>query len=509
MTSGWQAGTISPLAQVGKRSFKDSLGMLFTSLQYLIFLPLVVLLYWLVPKQWRLPLLLIASYYFYATWIPAFLLLIVGLTAFNYFLGASLHRAQGNRKALFIFGVVTNLVTLGFFKYTNFLLDTINSLLRITVHTNPGWQANIILPLGISFFVFEFIHYLFEIYRGNEPIRSFVLFALFAAFFPTQIAGPIKRYKDFQAQMQETKVLSLEFFDEGLPLIITGMAKKLLIANNLAILVDMGYTLPKEYGAAELWLFAYAFAFQIYFDFSGYTDIARGSAMLFGYHIPLNFNLPYIAKNMSDFWHRWHISLSTWLRDYLFIPLGGSRGGRWHTNRNLLITMALGGLWHGASWSFMVWGVFHGVALVVHREFASLKEKVQPLKVFVDSRLGNFLSMVLTFNAVCVGWVFFRIHDIGTASFVARRMLTMSPFYSNKATHSFLILRPDLPVIVPIALSMTAALVLTTLLIPENFKNRVATLLPVPARALYPALLVLIMLILMPDSQEPFIYFQF
>jgi alginate O-acetyltransferase complex protein AlgI len=454
-------------------------------------------------------MLLVASYYFYATWIPAFLLLIVGLTAFNFVLGRLVHNAKEHRKAIFITGVTANLLTLGFFKYTNFLLDSFNGLFQLTTHHSPHWQADIILPLGISFFVFEFIHYLFEIYRGNQPMKSLVLFALFAAFFPTQIAGPIKRYRDFEAQMMETQKLKLAYFDEGLPLIIIGMAKKLLIANNLATLVQMGYSIPGEYGALELWMFAYAFAFQIYFDFSGYTDIARGSAILFGYHIPINFNLPYIAKNMSDFWHRWHISLSTWLRDYLFIPLGGSRGGRWATNRNLVITMALGGLWHGASWSFLVWGLYHGLALVIHREFSAATAAMGALRTFIDSKVGNVVSTIFTFHVVCVGWVFFRIHDIGTASMVAKRMVLLSPLHTKAEAAGYLIMRPELPVIVPIAMALTMLMLLSTALFTPPVRARINSWLPVPVRALYPALLVVVMFILMPDSQEPFIYFQF
>jgi alginate O-acetyltransferase complex protein AlgI len=483
--------------------------MLFTSLQYVLFLPIVVVLYWLIPKTWRLPMLLVASYYFYATWIPAFLLLIVGLTLFNYVLGNFLSKATGQRKTIFIFGVAANLLVLGFFKYTNFLLDSFNGIAQFTTHHNPHLMADIILPLGISFFVFEFIHYLFEVYRGNPTMKSFVLFALFAAFFPTQIAGPIKRYRDFEAQMMETKTLKLEYFDEGLPLIIIGMAKKLLIANNLATLVSMGYEIPGSYSALELWMFAYAFAFQIYFDFSGYTDIARGSAMLFGYHIPINFNLPYIAKNMSDFWHRWHISLSTWLRDYLFIPLGGSRGGHWATNRNLIITMALGGLWHGASWSFLVWGLYHGFALVLHREFAAFKETIAPLKAFVDSKVGNIISTIFTFQVVCVGWVFFRIHDIGTASMVARKMVLLSPLRTKAEATGYLLARPELPVIVPVAVALTIMMLLSTAVFTPGVRAKLNSWLPLPVRALYPAMLVVIMFILMPDSQEPFIYFQF
>ena len=321
-------------------------------------------------------MLMLGSYFFYMSWIPAFILLIVPMTVFNFLWGKLLHQAQNNRKLIFGTGIAANLLCLGVFKYSNFIVTTVDSILHLVTRHNPHWSVSIILPLGISFFIFEFIHYLFEIYRGNKPINSFVLFALFAAFFPTQISGPIKRYPDFQAQMQTEKQLHLSYFNQGVPLIVIGMAKKLLLADNLAVLVQMGLSNPSMYGAPELWLFTYAFAFQIYFDFSGYTDIARGSAMLFGYHIPINFNMPYIAKNVSDFWRRWHISLSSWLRDYLFIPLGGSRHGKWLTHRNLFLTMALGGLWHGASWNFVVWGIYHGLCLIVHREFVEFKNSI-------------------------------------------------------------------------------------------------------------------------------------
>jgi alginate O-acetyltransferase complex protein AlgI len=483
--------------------------MLFTSLQYLLFLPCVVFLYWVLPRGWRLPLLLIASYYFYASWVPAMLLLVVGLTIFNFVLGRVLAKATGHRKALFVAGVAGNLLCLSFFKYANLILTTLCSVAKVAHAPVPNWHADILLPLGISFFVFEFIHYLFEVYKGNEPMRSFVLFALFAAFFPTQIAGPIKRYKDFQAQMETAQNFRLKHFEEGVPLIIQGMAKKLLVANNLAQLVDMGYSIPREFGAPELWLFAYAFALQIYFDFSGYTDIARGSAMLLGYHIPINFNLPYIAKNMSDFWHRWHISLSTWLRDYLFIPLGGSRHGRWQTNRNLLITMALGGLWHGASWSFVVWGLYHGVALIVHREFGSIKKRFAMLARIIDSPIGNAASILFTFHVVCVGWVFFRIHQIGTAWEVARRMVCMNPIRTAAEAPALLLLKSSLPVIVPITAIMTAVFIVSTFLLGDKQQRWLSAKIPIPLKALYPTTLVVLLILFLPDSQEPFIYFQF
>ncbi len=485
--------------------------MLFTSLEYLLFLPAAVLLYWVLPRKLRLPMLLTASWAFYMSWVPAFIILIAGMTALNYIWGGVLHRAQTNRKAIFGAGIIANLLCLGVFKYANFAVGSASTVTGWLTGHNPEWSVNIILPLAISFFTFEFIHYLFEIYRGNKPIDSFVLFALFAAFFPTQIAGPIKRYPDFVAQMKEdeTKKFKLSMLDDGVPIIITGFAKKILLADNLSVMVNMMLKEPLAYGAPELWLFAYAFAFQIYFDFSGYTDIARGSAMLMGYKIPINFNMPYIANNMSNFWHRWHISLSTWLRDYLFIPLGGSRDGKWKTNRNLFLTMALGGLWHGASWNFVIWGVFHGLALIVHREFCAVKEKFQPLNQFVQSKVGHVASILLTFHVVCIGWVFFVVHDVSTAFGIIKRLVLLKPIYTTAEQGHFLVLRPELPVVVTIAIGITALLLLCNFPVTWLNEKNVFRRAPAFLKAAYCCILILLMVTFLPDNSEPFIYFQF
>lgn len=471
---------------------------------------MTVILFWILPKSLRLPMLLVASYIFYASWIPAFLLLIAIMTVFNWFWGDILFKSAPERRKLFLgLGIAANLLTLSLFKYANFALQSAATVVGWTTHTQPHWAVNIILPLGISFFAFEFIHYLFEIYRGNKPVDSFVLFALFAAFFPTQISGPIKRYPDFVAQMQSEKPLRLAYFDEGIPLIIIGLAKKILIADNLAVLVQMGVDQPGAYGAPELWLFTYAFAFQIYFDFSGYTDIARGSAMLFGYHIPINFNMPYIAANIADFWHRWHISLSTWLRDYLFIPLGGSKQGKWNTGRNLFWTMALGGLWHGASWNFVVWGIYHGLCLIAHRQFQELKAKFEPLKIFTETTLWRYISIVLTFQVVCIGWVFFRVQDIGTAFSMVKKMVLLRPIYAQAEGHAFLVLKETLPVIVLITLFMVAALLLLNLPVSYLNEKKVFQKLPAVLKAAFCTVLILAMVTFQPDNSAPFIYFQF
>ncbi|MEZ4489175.1 MAG: MBOAT family O-acyltransferase [Cyanobacteriota/Melainabacteria group bacterium] len=443
------------------------------------------------------------------SWIPAFVFLIFGMTVVNWIWGNVLYRSDKHRKLIFGLGIALNLLCLGVFKYADFAVSSLDSSIGLLTGNNPGWAVQIILPLAISFFTFEFIHYLFDIYRGNKPIDSFILFALFAAFFPTQIAGPIKRYPDFAAQMKKDKPLRLSYFDTGIPLIVIGLAKKILIADNLAVFVDMGYKVPGAFGAPELWLFAYAFAFQIYFDFSGYTDVARGSARLFGYDIPINFNMPYIANNMSNFWHRWHISLSTWLRDYLFIPLGGSRGSKWITNRNLFLTMTLGGLWHGASWNFVVWGIYHGLALVVHREFSELKNSIKPLKNFFESKAGKAFSIFLTFHAVCIGWVFFRVQDIGTAFSIITKMLSFKQIYSGAAAHSFLVLEPHLPVISITATVMVLILLLLNIPVSRLNEKEIFKKAPAPVKGVFLTALILLMIIFLPDGSQPFIYFQF
>lgn len=480
--------------------------MLFASFSYLLFLPMVVLFYWCLPPRFRLHMLLVASYFFYMSWIPAFIFLILGMTTFNWLWGSLIHSKSGNiKKWLFSIGIAANLLCLAYFKYAGFLVGSVNSLIEKTTGYVPGYSIDIILPLAISFFTFEFIHYLFDIYRGSKPIKCFVLFALFAAFFPTQIAGPIKRFQDFAAQMKEEKNLKLRYFDDGVPLIILGLAKKVLLADNLAILVNMGYKSPGDFSSPELWLFAYAFAFQIYFDFSGYTDIARGSAMLFGYKIPINFNLPYIASNISNFWHRWHISLSTWLRDYLYIPLGGSRDGKWITNRNLFLTMALGGLWHGASWNFVVWGVYHGIALIIHREFSKFLELFPNLSKYKGSKIYMFTAMIFTFHVVCIGWVFFRIQDIDTAFQVIKRMILFKSTLPLELT----ILQPHLPIIVPVTTIMVLLLVVFNIPVSQLNERRFFQSIPPISRAIFCASLLFLMVIFLPEYSEPFIYFQF
>lgn len=486
--------------------------MLFNSLAYLIFLPTVVLLFWLSPKLIRTGLLLVASYVFYMSWKPIYGILIAGLTLANYFFGLLIDRhAPGTlaRKGWMVAAVSANLLSLAYFKYTYFLFDLTNDALKPFGQHLPSLPMQIILPLGISFFVFEFIHYVVDVYKGGKPVRSLLDFSLFASFFPTQIAGPIKRYQDFIPQLSETQRFKLSYLDEGLWLILFGLFKKVLFADNLATVVASGFERPDLLTGADLWLVCYAFAFQIYFDFSGYTDIARGSALLFGYKVPVNFNLPYLANSIADFWHRWHISLSTWLRDYLYIPLGGSRCSKWFNYRNLFLTMALGGLWHGASMHFLVWGAYQGLMLILHKEWRNMAELYPTLKTWTESKLFHVFSIVLTFHVVCIGWVFFRAESIESALSIISKLCFLESIAHIPAWQFTIMNLPD-PVIFMVLPLILAILFAGQLLAAYlNTKSLPALKLPLFARAMAMALLIAGLIVLSPDTSPKFIYFQF
>jgi alginate O-acetyltransferase complex protein AlgI len=415
--------------------------VLFNSLQYGAFFAVVLALHWLMPQRWRRPFLLLASYYFYASAIPQYILLILGLTVFNYVMGLVIARLAGRwRTAALWLAIVGNLGTLGYFKYAQLLTTTAERLLSPLPLLGPLFHdpitLNILLPLGISFFSFEFIHYVVEVHRGLQPMRDPVDFALFAAFFPTQIAGPIKRFPDFVKQLQHPLRLRDVDANRGVWLILRGLVKKVIVADVLAPLVAYAFATPATLGAETAWLAVFAFATQIYCDFSGYTDIGRGSATLLGYSVPENFASPYQATSPAEFWHRWHMSLSTWLRDYLYIPLGGSRVTRWRVYVNLMLTMALGGLWHGASWHFVVWGVYQGVLLCAHRFWERTIGRTVTYQRAMRFVPLDFLRRPVTLVLVCVGWVFFRADTLTGAFQMLRSMVDFSrPLTAGNQAH--------------------------------------------------------------------------
>lgn len=394
--------------------------MVYNSLTFLIFFVIVMAGYWCIPShRARLGWLLVASWLFYAAWYPAYLLLMLAATYFCYLaaigIADNLDRKPERAKWILTCTVVANLLNLAFFKYLDFGLTSAGTLW--TWATGEAWvppRLGIFLPLGISFYTFQLIGYVVDVYRGHTAaIRNPWKMSLFATFFPQLIAGPIVRTQDFLPQLETKRMFSAPQCLHGLDLIAVGLIKKVLVADQLAPFVDRTFADPATAGGLGALLAVYAYAIQIYCDFSGYTDIGRGCAFMLGYTLPSNFNYPYLACNLSDFWRRWHITLSLWLRDYLYIPLGGSRGSEWSIYRNLILTMVLGGLWHGASATFVVWGLFHGVLLAVNRLAHSLA-KVHVNEPLFTGRTYRVLATVATFHAVCVGWVFFRAPDFTT-----------------------------------------------------------------------------------------------
>ncbi|HEY9787383.1 MAG TPA: MBOAT family O-acyltransferase [Candidatus Obscuribacterales bacterium] len=405
--------------------------MLFNSISYFIFFPVVLIAYWASPFWLKKPVLLIASYLFYMNWIPKYGILVAALTLFNYVTGLAIEKFRQKSKVILVAGLVANLACLVYFKYIDFFLATIvdstnciTSALHLPIGQLHARAFDVILPLGISFFVFEFIHYLVDVAKGTRAVRNPVDFALFAAFFPSQIAGPIKRFQDFLQQINpaDGSAIRLRSHDlrAGIALILQGLFKKVAIADNLAVIVNAGFHPAVNLSTTDAWIAATGFALQIYFDFSGYTDMGRGSALMLGISLPDNFNFPYLAMSISDFWRRWHISLSTWLRDYLYIPLGG---GRAHKIRNLLLTMLLGGLWHGAATHFVIWGAYHGCLLALNHKYDDLVAKTGALRAFHGTSLGRLLSVMATFFMVLSGWVLFRADTMPQALSMVHNML--------------------------------------------------------------------------------------
>ncbi len=381
--------------------------MVFSSNVFLfLFLPVFLGLYYLSGERYRNLLLLVASYIFYAWWRIDFLTLFVAVTLFNYWIGLRIGtagvRTRGAQKWL-IFGVVVDLCVLGYFKYANFGVDSLNAIIT-SFGLEPFVLTHILLPIGISFYIFESISYIIDVYRGDTPAtRNLIDFAAFVAIFPHLIAGPVLRFKDLVDQFNN-RTHTLDKFSEGCTRFMQGFIKKVFIADTLAVVADHCFALQNP-TTGDAWLGALAYTAQLYFDFSGYSDMAIGLGLMMGFRFMENFRQPYVSQSITEFWRRWHISLSTWLRDYLYISLGGNRGSTFQTYRNLFLTMLLGGLWHGANITYVIWGAWHGMWLAIERAFG----------VDAAPRRINPLKWVFTFLLVVVGWVIFRAENLDVA----------------------------------------------------------------------------------------------
>jgi alginate O-acetyltransferase complex protein AlgI len=396
--------------------------MLFDSPVYFVFLIPVVLAYWRLSHRAQNVFLLLASYFFYGWWDWRFLALMIGATTADFFIAHKVvpGAPDSKRKRWLIFSLVLNLTILGIFKYFNFFADSFVGMLdRIGFHHIPLPLVRIILPPGISFYTFEEIAYIVDTYKGRlAPSKSFLDYSLFISLFPHLIAGPIQRPGNLLPQIQKQRSLDADEFFGGLMLIFSGLIRKCVVADNCGLLANMAFS--GQWGPPDFWVVligVYAFAWQVYGDFSGYTDIARGSAQLLGFHFMINFRQPYLSQSLQEVWRRWHISLSTWLRDYLYVPLGGNQGGNGRTYRNLLATMVLGGLWHGANWTFVVWGAIHGTVISVERFFFPFKKKEADavLLGLSPAFFAVWARRILTFNIWCLSLAFFRSSSLTSA----------------------------------------------------------------------------------------------
>jgi D-alanyl-lipoteichoic acid acyltransferase DltB (MBOAT superfamily) len=463
--------------------------MIFPTIQFAIFFPVVLALSWvLMPRQalWK-PFVVVASYVFYAAASPRFCVLLAGVTVWNHLAAQLLKRTDSERKRTRItaFAVAGDLIALGVFKYYSFFAQDIARLLGDVGLGVPFPLLTIALPVGISFFTFQAISYTVDVRRRLiEPARLLDL-AIYLSFFPHLVAGPIVRAREFLPQLEKPRDPHRVAVSAGITLIALGLVKKVAIADYLGrVVVDPVFGVPQAYHAPDVLLATYAYAAQIYCDFSGYTDIAIGLALLMGFVFPQNFNSPYRATGFRDFWRRWHMTLSRFLRDFLYIPLGGSRSGRIKTYRNLMITMVLGGLWHGAAWTFVLWGAFHGVGLATEH---ALKGRI---------KTPAWLKWFVTFNLICFGWILFRSQGVGEVG----TFLTRFGSFGAPTLYT-----------APVLLAIVAVIGLQ--LLPERpvegFQVRLAKLNPAMLGAALAVLILFVAATVPSQGVPPFIYFRF
>jgi alginate O-acetyltransferase complex protein AlgI len=483
--------------------------MEFHSSKFLTFFLIVFGVYWSLPSlggvlarhplfqavSWhrvRMAWLLAASCYFYISWNPYLISLILFSASVDFFAARKLERLSSPRlrRLLLVGSISINLGLLAFFKYFNFFLDNACTALNLFGWETPPHTLQLILPLGISFYTFETISYIFDVYRGKaRAVQNYLDYALYIMFFPHLIAGPIVRPRDFLPQIGQRKRFNWDRAQYGVQLFLVGLFKKGVVANHLAHVVDPVFENPATFGSGAVWLAVLSYAAQIYCDFSGYSDMALGTAHLLGFKLPRNFRMPYFAADIGEFWRRWHISLSSWLRDYVYIPLGGNRGGTAKTYRNLLLTMLLGGLWHGANWTFVAWGLYHGLLLALHRAL--------PRPAWWTRPIFRPLAVAFTFLCVCVGWVFFRAQTFNDAAIVLGAMFR--PVAGTAAD----------PTLAGVAMSLLLLVLLCHLIGTFVNLRHLERRLPASALGTLLALLLVAALLLLPEDGRGFIYFQF
>ncbi|MBX7205556.1 MAG: MBOAT family protein [Bacteroidia bacterium] len=395
--------------------------MLFNSFEFLIFFILVTGMFFAIRHKYRWFLLLTASCYFYMAFVPVYILILGFTIVVDYFAGIWIEKTDGKKKRWFLIAsLVANIGVLAVFKYYNFLNENITALLGLVHTQNPIPALSILLPIGLSFHTFQAMSYTIEVYRGNQKAeRHFGIYALYVMFYPQLVAGPIERPQNILHQFYIEHKFDYTRVTDGLKLMLWGLFKKVVVADRLSVVVDHIYKDPGQANGLTLSIAAVFFSFQIYCDFSGYSDMAIGSAQVMGFKLMDNFNRPYFAKNIAEFWRRWHISLSTWFKDYLYIPLGGNRVVKWRWYYNIFITFLISGLWHGASWNFIIWGALHAVYQIIGIGTKKFRSSAQELAgIGLDSRLSKVLNIGVTFVLVTVAWIFFRVETFDKAWYV-------------------------------------------------------------------------------------------
>ena len=458
--------------------------MLFQTWPFALFF-LIVYPAYLALKQsrFRLPFLLAASYFFYGWLNPLYVVLIAYSTVLDYIVAARMEKGKRRRSWLAV-SIVNNLGLLGFFKYGTFVTDNLNVLLsslRIPyVIPAPG----VFLPAGLSFYIFQSLSYTIDCYRGNiERETSLIRYATFVAFFPRLLAGPIERARNLLPQLHKTPAISGQDIADGLSLFVVGLFKKVALADYLALYVNKVYAAPEQFQSPALLLATFLFAWQIYFDFSGYTDMARGVARMMGFRLMLNFNNPYLAASLGEFWQRWHISLSSWFKDYVYIPLGGNRKGAFGTYKNMFLTMVISGLWHGAAWTFIIWGALHALGRFATRELERT--------AFYREKVPKLIKQLFVFAFVMFAWIFFKADSIGDASVIVTRIFTSG--FAN----------PQCPL-------LAIVLILAVWLYQYVHESRAGWVLALaPVRIGTVVLMILYLAVFAPSSDQGFIYLQF
>lgn len=409
--------------------------MLFNSFAFILFFPIVCIIYWILPFKYRNIFLLIASYYFYMNWNPTYgiLILFSSIVTWASAIWMSKKKSTNTKKNILVICLLINLGILFIFKYANFISASINDIFVILGIKMNIPQMNILLPVGISFYTFQAIGYTIDVYRKNiKPESNFWIYALFVSFFPQLVAGPIERAKSLLPQFHIKHSFNTDKAVQGFRLILWGYFMKLVISDRLAVYVNSVYDNVSHHSSISLIVASIFFAFQIYCDFGGYSNIAIGCAKIMGFDLMINFNRPYLSKSVAEFWRRWHISLSTWFKDYVYIPLGGNRCSKGRNRINLLITFSVSGIWHGANWTFLIWGTLNGLFQIVEKLFKRNNKAIREERITYKNKAINICNVVITFILITFTWIFFRANNLSDSLLVIKKICQFKgPLFTN------------------------------------------------------------------------------